>query len=251
MSVSTWTGTSARISDLTEDDLPCSDGEPMETQRHVLQMLLLVESLSLHWMDRQDFFVAGNMFVYYRKEGRTRHEALGPDVFVALDVPRRERKSWVVWQEGKGPDVVIELLSESTAARDRGAKMRIYRDVLRVAEYFWYDPFSDEWARFELRDGSYLPIQPDAAGRLPSRRLGLVLTREDGEYISVPARWLRWATPEGVVLTTAAEAAAQQQQRAEHEQQRAEHEQQRADQEQQRAERLAAKLRALGVDPDG
>lgn len=243
MSVSTCAGTSREIIDLTEEDLPCSDGEPMETWRHVCQMLLLVESLTLHWNQRQDFFVGGNMFVYYLKDGHTRHEALGPDVFVALDVPRRERKSWVVWQEGKGPDVVIELLSESTASRDRGEKKRIYQDVLRVAEYFWYDPFSHEWAGFLLQNGVYEPIAPDADGRLWSQRLGLALVRREGEYLGVPTRWLRWETPEGAILATAEEAASRQQQRAEQEQQRAE-------QERQRAERLAARLRELGVDPE-
>ncbi len=118
---------------LTEDDLPYDDGMPMETQRHVLQMNLLIDSLALHWSDRDDFFVGGNMFVYYSMEQVRRKDFIGPDVFVVTGVPRREHKSWVVWQEGKGPDVVIELLSVSTALYDKTLKKQIYQDKVRVS----------------------------------------------------------------------------------------------------------------------
>lgn len=50
----------------------------------------------------------------------------GSDMFVVLDVPRKERKSWVLWEEEKAPDVVIELLSESTAQKDKEEKKLIY-----------------------------------------------------------------------------------------------------------------------------
>ena len=198
-----------------EDDLPCDDGVPMETQRHVLQLNLLMDPLLLHWADRNDFFVGGNMFLYFSVEQIRHNDFLGPDFFVALDVPRRERKSWVVWQEGKGPDVVIELLSESTAERDRTEKKRIYQDHLRVPEYFWFDPFSGEWAGFGLVNGIYEPREPDEAGRLISRKLHLALTHWEGEYKSVRARWLRWETLEGELLPTPQEVAEEERRRAE------------------------------------
>ena len=46
-------------------ELPYSDGEPMETQQHVLQLPLLIETLSDAWAGREDFFIGGNQFVYY------------------------------------------------------------------------------------------------------------------------------------------------------------------------------------------
>jgi Uma2 family endonuclease len=219
-----------------EDDLPCSDGIPMETQWHVLQMNLLRETLAYHWAHR-DFFVGGNMFLYFSQERIRRKDFIGPDLFVVLDVPRRLRKSWVVWQEGKGPDVVIELLSETTAEHDRTVKKRIYQDELRVTEYFWFDPETDELAGFALREGVYEPLEPDTEGRLPSRKLGLTLAKWQGPYDGDEAVWLRWATSGGVLLPTPAEMA--------------ERERQRAGEERQRAERLAAKLRELGIEPDG
>jgi hypothetical protein len=63
----------------TEDDLPCDDGEPMETRRHWDQMILLIDSLRLHWKERTDYYVSGNMFLYYDPENK-RHSR-GPDFF--------------------------------------------------------------------------------------------------------------------------------------------------------------------------
>jgi Uma2 family endonuclease len=193
----------------TEDDLPYDDGEPMETERHVMQMFLLIEPLREFWADRPDVYIGGNMFLYFSLEQVRNRDFRGPDFFAVLGVPRRERKSWVVWQEGKAPDVIVELLSESTAAVDRGEKKQVYQDELRVPEYFWYDPFSAELAGFSLRDGAYEPIAPDAAGRLPSHRLGLSLVRWPGQYSNIDATWLRWATPDGMLLPTSAERATQ------------------------------------------
>jgi hypothetical protein len=130
------------------------------------------------------------------------------------NLPRREHKSWVVWQEGKGPDVVIELLSERTAALDKGEKKQIYQECLRVPEYFWFDPFSAEWAGFALQEGVYQPLVPDAQERLVSQRVGLALVRWEGAYQGVSARWLRWATLEGPLLPTGSELAERAQQQA-------------------------------------
>jgi Uma2 family endonuclease len=186
----------------TEDELPYDDGMPMETQRHALQMQLLIDPLRLYWTERQDVFVGGNMFVYFSLEQVRYQDFRGPDFFAVLDVPKRERKSWVVWQEGKGPDVVVELLSESTAAQDKGEKKIIYQNRLRVPEYFWFDPFSGEWAGFVLQSGEYTAIAEDSQGRLVSQLLGLALVRWQGVYQDIEAYWLRWVTLEGMLLPT-------------------------------------------------
>ena len=221
----------------TEDELPCDDGMPMETQRHALQMQLLIDPLRLFWADRMDAYVGGNMFIYFSLEQVRHQDFRGPDFFAVLGVPKRERKSWVVWQEGKGPDVVIELLSESTAAQDKGEKKDIYQDRLRVPEYFWFDPFTAEWAGFTLRNRGYEPLTEDGQGRLTSQCLGLALLRWDGVYQDVEARWLRWVTLEGALLPTPQEVATEtQQQAAEAQQQVAEAQQQVAEAQQQAAE---------------
>jgi Uma2 family endonuclease len=191
----------------TEDELPYDDGAETESDRHALQIQLLKETLTLHWDKRDDFFAGGNMFVYFSLAQVKHQDFRGPDFFVVRGVERRERKSWVVWQEGKGPDVVIELLSESTADADKGEKKQIYQDRLKVAEYFWYDPFGDDWAGFGLRQGRYEPLALDARGRFISRELGLALVRWEGTYTGLPAQWLRFETLEGELLPTGAEMA--------------------------------------------
>ena len=194
----------------TQDELPYDDGMPMETHRHVLQMVLLTDTLALAWAGRPNVFIGANMFVYFSPDQVLTHDFRGPDVFVVLDTPhQRVRKSWVVWEEEKAPDVVIELLSESTAQRDKTEKKLIYQDRLRVPEYFWYDPYTGELAGFALRGGQYEPIAAHATGRLRSRRLDLLLVRWEGVYRDEEASWLRWATPDGVLRPTAVERAEQ------------------------------------------
>jgi Uma2 family endonuclease len=106
----------------TQDELPCDDGVPMETERHRRQMELLINTLK-PWLDqRDDGYVGGNMFVYFSVDQVRNQDFKGPDFFAVLDVPKGERKSWVVWEEGKSPDVIVELLSESTAEFDKTEK---------------------------------------------------------------------------------------------------------------------------------
>jgi Uma2 family endonuclease len=246
-----------------QDDLLSDDGIPMETYRHKLQMDLLVDPLAA-WLVNKDAFVGGNMFVYFSPHQLKNHDFRGPDMFAVLDVPPGERKCWVTWEEGKGPDVVVELLSSSTAQRDKTEKKDIYQNRLRVPEYFWYDPFNpDDFAGFMITERGYEPLSLDPENRLVSQKLGLALVRWPGEFGHVTATWLRWSTLEGEILPTAAEKAELAQQQAELAQQQAELAQQQAELarqqaelarqqievERQRGDRLAAKLRALGIDP--
>jgi Uma2 family endonuclease len=204
----------------------------METARHRQQMNLLIETMETWLAPRAGGYVGGDMFLYFSMQQVRNQDFRGPDFFLVLDVPRTERKSWVVWEEGKGPDVVIELLSETTAAADKGIKKQIYQNQLKVLEYYWYDPFNPEdWAGFTLQNGVYVPLAPNAQQRLISPLLDLALVRWHGVYRHMEATWLRWATVEGILLPTEAEAEAQ----------RADAEKQRAD----AAEAEVARLKAL------
>ncbi|WP_414545407.1 Uma2 family endonuclease [Nostoc sp. CCY0012] len=220
----------------TQAELPYDDGIPMESARHKAQMDLLMDALFPRLAEREDGFVGGNMFVYYSLAQVRNKDFKGPDFFVVLGVPQGERRSWVVWEEGKAPDVVIELLSDSTAAIDKNEKKLIYQNQMRVPEYFWYDPFNpDDLAGFSIQERVYQPILPNAQNQLISQSLGLALQLWEGNYQGINATWLRWATLDGELLPTTAEIAEQEHQRAEQERQRAEQEHQRAEQEYQRA----------------
>jgi Uma2 family endonuclease len=223
-----------------------SDEPEMESEKHLRQLILLMASIAWAYRDRKDYYAAGNMTVYYKLEQLKSRSMRGPDFFVVLGVSPRMRKSWTVWQEGgRYPNVIVELLSESTKAVDRGRKKEIYQNVFRTPEYFLFDPESLKFEGLILRAGAYVPIEADASGHLPSEQLGFSLGVRGSE--------LRLFTPEGVVIPTEAEA---EKQRADAEKQRADTERQRADAETQRADRAEAerkrleeKLRALGISP--
>ncbi|MCF4970732.1 Uma2 family endonuclease [Nostoc sp. CMAA1605] len=187
----------------TQLELPYDDGVPMESARHKAQMDLLIDAL-IPWLEqREDGFVGGNMFVYYSLAQVRNKDFKGPDFFIVLGVPKGERRSWVVWEEGKAPDVVIELLSPSTASTDKNEKMLIYQNQMRVSEYFWYDPFnSDDLAGFSLQKGVYLSINPNNQNQLVSQSLQLGLQLWQGNYKGIEATWLRWANLAGELLPT-------------------------------------------------
>ncbi|MDD1415637.1 Uma2 family endonuclease [Dolichospermum sp. ST_con] len=200
----------------TQAELPCDDGIPMETQRHKLQMDILIDTIQ-PWLDqRADGYVGGNMFVYYSLAQLKNQDFRGPDFFAVLGVPKTERLSWVVWEEGKPPDVVIELLSESTANNDKNQKKLIYQNQMRVSEYFWYDPFNpNDFAGFDLNSGVYQQIALNDKNHLISKVLDLALVRWQGNYRGVDATWLRWATLDGDLFPTSGEMVGIAQQRAE------------------------------------
>jgi len=217
----------------TQAELPCDDGEPMETQRHKVQLDLLMDSL-LSWLEaREDGYVGGNMFVYYSMAQVRNRDFKGPDCFVVLNVPKGERRSWVSWEEGKTPDVVIELLSESTADADKGEKKRIYQTQMHVPEYFWYDPFDpSDWAGFRLQGGTYQDILPNAQNQqMVSQVLDLALVRWQGLYKGIDTTWLRWAKLDGSLLLTAEE-----------------QERQRAEQAEAQVQKIALNLMQTGMD---
>jgi Uma2 family endonuclease len=209
-----------------------SDEPAIETYVHLMQMILLLESLQLFWKDREDFFAAGNLTVYFSPRQLKSEHFRGPDFFVVLGTDRRPRKSWTVWEEdGRYPNIIVEILSESTEATDRGLKKQIYQDVFRTPDYFWFDPETHELAGFHPLDGHYEPLSPDASGRLWSAQLGLFLAVHEGT--------LRFFTPEGALLPAAKELAQQVEAAA-----------QQVEAAERRSAHLAEKLRELGVDPD-
>lgn len=242
-------------------DLIFDDGEPLESNRHRIAMNVLIRSAQQALLPRPDSFVGGNMFVYYSRHQAMNRDFRGPDFFAVLGVEaERERKGWVIWEEGgRYPDVIIELLSPSTASVDQGVKKDLYEQTFKTPDYFIFDPFDSAslagW-RLDLTRG-YQPLSPDDRGWLWCETLGLWLGTWEGaidrEPMTGTCHWLRFYDPEGNLVLLPEEAAQEQAERereqAERERQRAERESQRAEQERQRADRLAERLRELGIDP--
>jgi Uma2 family endonuclease len=216
----------------------------METNRHRQQMVLLIQSLKRAWADRHDYFVGGNMFVYYSETQVKKNDFRGPDVFVALDTTDRDRLSWVAWgEDGKLPNVVIELLSDRTRHVDKGEKVQIYARW-RVSSYFMYDPLSHELIGLELVGAAreFTAIEPDDRGDLRCPILGLKVGLRQGTYEGVDTRWLRWIDGNGAPLPTTEEEADAEHARADAERARADAEHARADAAEQRLAALEAKL---------
>ena len=232
---------SAKLS-LPEGEL-YSDEPPMESDVHLRQMLLLISCLDWLWQDRNDYFASGNLTIYFSPKQIKSRDFRGPDFFVVLGTEKRSRKSWVVWEEdGKYPNAIVEILSESTAQVDRDTKKQLYQDTFRTPEYFWFDPNTLEFAGFLLVGGTYEAIEANERGHLWSGQLDL--------YLGIHESQLRFFTPDGQLVPTPHEAAQQAQheaQQAQHEVKQAQHEAQQA---RQQTDRLAEKLRELGVDPD-
>jgi Uma2 family endonuclease len=218
---------------------PTSDGRPMaETDRHRLLMIDLQQALQDWFADDPNIYISGNLLLFYEKGNKRRH--VSPDIFVVFGIANHERPNYLLWEEGRGPNVVIELTSSSTRKEDTNKKFKLYQDVLRVPEYFLFDPFGDylqpRLQGYRLVQGKYRPM-PVKGGQLLSRQLNLIL--EPVEKV------LRLVDPDSRQrIPTRAEArrAAEQAKRAAEERTRAETEARvRAEAE---VERLRAKLAA-------
>jgi Uma2 family endonuclease len=178
---------------------PTSDGRPMaETDYHRDLMFDLIKMLDAFFANDKKVYVSGNLLIYYVPGNRRRH--LSPDVFVVKGVKKKKRLNYLTWEEGKGPDLVIEVTSSSTRGADVKDKFAIYQDVLKVKEYFLFDPFGDylkpPLQGHRLVRGKYREMEP-VDGRLVSKVIGLHL-QGDGQrlrlYDPATAHWL--LTPE-------------------------------------------------------
>ncbi|MFM7324608.1 MAG: Uma2 family endonuclease [Nodosilinea sp.] len=206
-----------------------SDEPPLESDFHRDQIDLLIRILRWWWRDRNDVYISGNLTVYYNHEQLKTRNFRGPDFFVVLGTEKKDRKSWVVWgEQGRYPNLILEILSDSTKRVDKGLKKDLYQDTFRTPDYFWFDPNTLEFQGFHLVDGIYQEIQPTDQGWLWSQQLEL--------YLGVFEQRLRFFTAQGELIPSPEE--------------RAEQERQRAEQAEQEIARLKAQLRSQGLEPN-
>ncbi|PSN18593.1 hypothetical protein C7271_11715 [filamentous cyanobacterium CCP5] len=227
-------------------------------QYHPLQCQLLRRTLDLTHTGHNEWFTGSNLNIYYDVRHPLHH--VRPDWFLVEGVPRLYdgydlRLSYVVWQEGRWPNIVIELLAPGRESEDLGrffkeedridpdeaqlepvgtmGKMEVYERFLKVPQYIVYDRFSRRLRHF-IRVGSRFEEQAVSSTPtsiwLPEMNIGLGLW--EGKFEGAFCSWLRWCDGSGNWLPTDTERV-----RLGTEQQR------------QRAERRAERLRQLGVDP--
>jgi Uma2 family endonuclease len=201
-----------------------------------------IETLEDHFAANPRVRVYGNLLVFYEEGNKHRH--VSPDVFVVKGVERRQRDNSLIWDEGKGPDLVIELTSKSTSDEDEKDKKTLYQDVLGVSEYILFDPKQEYLVpplqAYRLVEGECAPIEL-ADGRVLSDVLGLHLGRE-GERLRLYDPKTGRRLPTSRVRAEPAEATAvQERTRAKQERDRAKQERDRAEQADARAEQERAR----------
>ena len=138
-------------------DYPTSDGKPLaENDAQARAILYAFGALRVYYEARSDVYVSADLLIYY-EEGNPR-VSVAPDVFVVFRVEDRMRGNYKVWEEGKGPDFVLEVASPGTWREDVGRKRSVYAR-LGVREYFLYDPTGEHLTPrlqgHRLEDGVY------------------------------------------------------------------------------------------------
>ena len=226
----------------TEDDelYPDSDGKPMAvSDLHRLILTRTLQVLDAHFEERPEVYVSGDILMYY-VEGDPR-KSVAPDVLVTFGMGKKNRRTYLVWEEGKIPDFVMEFSSKGTYRNDLGSKMELYAS-LGIQDYFLYDAeglyLSSPIMGFTLVDGSYTPISESPNRRLHSTALNLDFSVGDvglGIYDPVAEAWLQ--TPAESATARADREAT----RAELQMIRADMAESRADQEASRADEEAAR----------
>jgi Uma2 family endonuclease len=238
---------------VTEDDTPVDNLPSEKNQR------LLVEPLYSSWKETnpdRKFLAAANIAVYYQIS----EPQVVPDMLLSLDVEpaadwwERKNRSYLVWEFGKPPDVVIEIVS-NTVGNEGGKKLVKYA-WMRAEYYAIFDPkkqISDEVLRvYELQAGRYVRRED---WKLAGVQLGLTLW--DGEFEGKQDTWLRWTDLEGNLIPTGKERADLERIQKESALKEKEVEKtakeaalEKAETERLKAEKLAAKLKELGIDPE-
>ncbi len=252
--------------DLPSDN-PLEPGLPDEF--HLLQPQLLLLTFQPPNWEPDLVFSAANLNLYYNVRHPQWYKR--PDWFGVVGVPRLYdghdlRLSYVIWQEGVSPAIVVELLSPGTENQDLGEELRqpgepptkwtVYEQILRIPYYVVFSRYTNQLQAFELVGGYYQPLAL-VEGRLPIPPLELSLGLWQGSYRGIERLWLRWLTLEGELIPLADEeliAAKQEASAAKQEASAAKQEASAAKQEasaaKQRAEQLAARLRQLGIDTE-
>ncbi|MBI4600718.1 MAG: Uma2 family endonuclease [Planctomycetes bacterium] len=249
-------------------EYPESDGTPMaETDFHRDWMVDLIAAVRHRFRRDPRLYVTGNLFLYYEKGDPEKNVA--PDFFVVRGVPRRRRRTYKVWEEKKGPDLVVEVSSKKTSLEDSGNKRAIY-ELLGVKEYFIFDPEGrrspSPLRGYRLRGFTLEPVPPARKAKDTLVFTSDVLSLElhgsrtslrwvdpsTGEPLPVPddypellERERQQAERDRQQAERDRQQAERDRQQAEHERQQAEPERQQAARERQRAEAAEAELARL------
>ncbi len=156
-----------------------------------------------------------------------------PNIRVSRDEVKR---SYTPQLQGDIPAIVMEFISKAEGGEYSSkptyppGKWYYYERILKVPNYGIFEPDSGDLEFYQLDPtGKYILLAPDENNRYWIPQINLFLGVWQGTRENRSGYWLRWWDEQGQLLLWGLE---------------------RTQQEQQRAERLAAQLRAMGVEPE-
>ena len=230
---------------VTEDDTPVDNIFSEKQQR------LLTEPLYTSWQSNVPFIALANVGLFHS----IRQPPYVPDMLLSLnaeapkDLFPKSNRSYFVWEYGKPPDVVVEIVSNREGNEDTEKVIGYAR--IGIPYYAIYDP--ELWLRaeplrfYELRGGHY---ELRAGSSYVMKEIGLGLALWNGVFEGHDNEWLRWTDVEGNPISTGAERSEKERYRADSEKLRADSERLRADSERLRADKLAEQLKQMGISPE-
>jgi len=226
-----------QLSSSTQKDIiyPESDGQPMADNTKQFELIVLIKkNLDLLFANDPNVFVAGDLLWYAIKGNNVTRKA--PDVMIVFGRPKRDRGSYLQWEEDNiPPQVVFEILSPSNSAKEMIGKYKFY-ERYGVEEYYLYDPDKSELTGW-LRSGDELAEIEQMVGWV-SPRLGIRFELSDGE--------LEIYRPDGQRFLTYE----QQAEAREQEQQRTQQAEARAEQAEAQLQALRTLLQERGINPE-
>ena len=188
-----------KVSLPTEEDLPYSDGKPVDSELQLLAGFLLRGILNHIWADRADWLFAVNLGIYPDPY----EPAIAPDAFLSLGVERvRESKklrlSYLVYNEKVMPQWVLEVVSQ-TPGGEYTTKIRRYAEM-GVLYYVIYNPSHcrrdkhDAFEVYRLEQGQYV-LQSGNPVWMPE--IGLGIGHEKSYQEGLDRDWLFWYNEQG------------------------------------------------------
>ena len=211
----------------TADELPCSDDTPVDNELQEIIPSLLKSILQMLWKGRMDWFFGIDMGLYYDPE----QPPIVPDGFLSLNVERHYdeelRLSYLLWEEEIPPILVLEVVStapggEYTTKLDKYAR-------IGVLYYVIYNPKRRRKAKLEIYRLVNDKYELQISNPLWMPEIGLGIGSERASHDDLTREWLYWYDENNHRYPTPVE---------------------RAELADKRADRLAAQLRALGIEPD-
>jgi Uma2 family endonuclease len=217
----------------THLDLPETDGLPMENDFQPDQAQLLTAAIrplldQVH--PKGDYFVGQDVGIYWKVTDPPLNGCKVPDwcyVSGATPLAKGEyRRSFVMWQEGVAPLLVMEFVSgdgldehDDTPAT---GKFWVYKRGIRAGYYAIHDPRRPTLEVFKSDGVEFRRLEPNAAGVVPIPEMGIALGHWNGQFGGHHLTWIRFFTTDGQLIETPEEQLAA----------------------------LKSKLRAKGIDPD-